>query len=442
MFDPCMLKRIATISCVLVGLSLWLFQAPKAVHASIRIEGEWLGDTQGQQFGPVTEYRLSPEKLKKSYVSYLTRGPFSVVLDVYLFGVFYLILWRRWSVSCRDWIEESFETRFVQGLVLIPVACFLVWLLLAPIGYLEQCFAAWAGSGSFDPIGFSLGWMVMFLFAAPLSLVSLWILYWFIRRSQRRWWFYLWLIFIPINALEIYASPLIIEPLISRSLPLAERHADFASQLEDVALKGGLQIPPSRMYEMIALKKQGGPYGYATGLGSTRRIVIMDTSFRLLSNSQLLAVAAHELGHYALHHRIKQFLFSTLLSLLTIYLGYRLANWLLRRWGERWEIRGLDDWAAMPLLCFVFCFFWFVTMPISNTYSRYLEHEADRYALKIMAETAPNSGQIVAQAFQVLGEDGLDYPFPNKFVVFWTMDHPPTGDRVRFALLYNPAGAH
>jgi STE24 endopeptidase len=79
--------------------------------------------------------------------------------------------------------------------------------------------------------------------------------------------------------------------------------------------------------------------------------------------------------------------------------------------------------------------------PAVNGLSRYFEHQADQYALEVTHGLTPDSGQVAAQTFQILGEVNLDYPDPNPIDVFMTYDHPATRDRVKFSLTYDPWAA-
>jgi STE24 endopeptidase len=124
--------------------------------------------------------------------------------------------------------------------------------------------------------------------------------------------------------------------------------------------------------------------------------------------------------------------------LVLLWLGYRVFGWSLRRWGGRWAIRGVDDWASFPVLLLWLSIFSFAASPIFNGFSRHLEHEADRYGLEVTHGMVPNSPQNAARAFQILGEVNLAEPHPNPFIVFWLYNHPPISDRVQFALHYDP----
>jgi Zn-dependent protease with chaperone function len=126
------------------------------------------------------------------------------------------------------------------------------------------------------------------------------------------------------------------------------------------------------------------------------------------------------------------------LLLLAFYLGYRCMGWLLARCATKWQIRGVEDWASLPALLFLLSVFSFAINPIGSVFSRYLEHQADQYGLEVTHELTPDSGQVAAQAFQILGEVDLSDPDPNRMNVFWFYDHPPISERVRFSLTYDP----
>src|SRR5713101_4639888 len=102
------------------------------------------------------------------------------------------------------------------------------------------------------------------------------------------------------------------------------------------------------------------------------------------------------------------------------------------------SIRGLDDWASLPALLLLLSIFFFFANPIGSAYGRHYEHQADQYALEVTHGLTPDSGQVGAQAFQVLGDVDLADPEPNRVDVFLYYDHPPIPDRVQFALTYDP----
>jgi Zn-dependent protease with chaperone function len=70
--------------------------------------------------------------------------------------------------------------------------------------------------------------------------------------------------------------------------------------------------------------------------------------------------------------------------------------------------------------------------------SRHFEHQADQYGLEVTHGLTPDSGEVAAQAFQILGEVDLSDPDPNPVDVFLFYSHPSIPDRIRFALTYDP----
>src|SRR5262245_51134474 len=80
----------------------------------------------------------------------------------------------------------------------------------------------------------------------------------------------------------------------------------------------------------------------------------------------------------------------------------------------------------------------FIARPVESAISRQIEHNADVYGLEVTHGINANPQEAAAHAFQLLGELSLDYPYPNKLLVFWYYDHPSIPDRVRFAHEYDP----
>ena len=90
------------------------------------------------------------------------------------------------------------------------------------------------------------------------------------------------------------------------------------------------------------------------------------------------------------------------------------------------------------MILLLFLVLGFVAQPLSNAFSRRLEHQADVYSVEVTHGIVPDAAQAAAQAFQIEGETDLDPPDPSPFTVFWFYSHPPTSDRLRFALDYDP----
>jgi Zn-dependent protease with chaperone function len=157
-----------------------------------------------------------------------------------------------------------------------------------------------------------------------------------------------------------------------------------------------------------------------------------------MNTPQIVFVAGHETGHYVLYHIPKGLALVAVVYLVFFYLGYLSIGWLLARWGIQWEIHGVNDWAALPALLLLLTIFSFANNPLADGISRHFEHQADQYGLEVTHGLTPDSGEVAAQAFQILGEVDLADPAPNPVDVFLFYDHPPIADRIRYSLTYNP----
>jgi Zn-dependent protease with chaperone function len=238
--------------------------------------------------------------------------------------------------------------------------------------------------------------------------------------------------------LGVVAQPLIIEPLFFKFTPLADSQPRLTERIELVAGRAGLEIPQSRMFVMNASSKLKAVNAYVSGLGATKRVVVWDTSIQHMTEDEILFVFGHEMGHYVLDHVRDEILFFCSMLLFFLFLAYRCVHWMLARWGESWAIRGADDLASLPALILLLTVFGFLFTPISNAYSRHLEHQADQYGLEVIHGLVPGAPAVAAHAFQILGEVNLEEPNPSTAVKFWFYNHPPLDERMRFAQAYDP----
>jgi len=265
----------------------------------------------------------------------------------------------------------------------------------------------------------------------------LWLLYKIIRWSPRRCWLYFWLATQAITVFVVFITPVVFDPLFNKFEPLEKTNVELVAKIEELERRAGVDIPRERIFEMKASAKSTELNAYVTGWGATKRVVVWDTTEQKMTVPQTLYVVGHEMGHYVLGHVWKGMLFFAVLTLPIFYLGYRFTLWLVATKGSRWGVRALGDWASLAALILVVGIVATLFDPAANAFSRMLEHHADIYGLEVIHGLVPDSNQSAAQSFQVLGENSLSYPYPNRFLVWWMADHPPICDRVPFAANYD-----
>lgn len=387
---------------------------------------------------PITAYTLPPAKERKA-VAYARAGDWLYFGGfIYGLGILLLVLAWRLPARYRDWAERATRRRFGQAAIYVPLLLLTLGVLSLPLDAIghwvnlrfAQSVERW-GPWFWD-------WTKAELVSFVLGIVFVWILYGVIRRSPRRWWFYFWLAALPIFFFLVFISPYVLDPMFNKFVPLESRDPALVSELEKVAGHAGVRISPDRMFLMEASRKVNSLNAYVTGFGASKRVVVWDTTIAKMKRPEIAFVFGHELGHYVLHHVLWGMFFGALGLLVLLWLGYRALRWTLARWGGRWAIRGVDDWASLPVLWLWLSIFSFISAPVSNAVSRHFEHEADRFGLEVTHGVIPDSSQNAARAFQVLGEDDLSDPHPSPFIVFWLYNHPPISQRVQFALHYDP----
>jgi len=382
-------------------------------------------------------YTLSPEKREKALAYARSRYGLHFVSFFWSVLVLGAIIALRIAPRFRDRAEAVSKRRFGQAAVFVPLLLISQAVLELPTAayghhlslLYEQSIQGW-GSWLWDQ---AKALLVAVVIAIPL----VWLLYAILRKSPRRWWLWFWLALLPILVFLIFVAPLVIDPLFFRFEPLAPEHPELARAIEQVTARAGEHVPPDRMFTMNASEKYNSINAYVTGLGASKRVVVWDTTIAKSTTPQTLEVFGHELGHYVLRHIPKTIAFLWALLFVLLALGAAILRRVLGRPG-RWGIRGLPDWASLPVLLLGLTVAGELATPLISSYSRSQEHQADVFGLEAIHGIVPDSQRAAAEAFQILGETNLADPDPSPFIRFWLYDHPPLAERLRFAAEYDP----
>ena len=423
--------------CSAVILALGMSLSPAA---STQTSTPSIG-AQASQASPtqkITAYTLPPERYRKAHE--LTQAFFHLNLFSFLYGLAIplLILQLKLGPKYRSWAENALSNSFLQAIVFAPLLILTVDLLQLPLGMYGHWLSHRYGLSIRGWPSWFFDWIKTEIVSALVATIFVWILYFVLRRSPQRWWLYFWLVSLPIIVALTFVEPLVYEPLFFKFEPLASKSPALTQELQALVQHAGVSIPSERMFWMGASEKTNGLNAYVTGFGASKRVVIWDTTIAKMNTPQIVLVVGHEMGHYVLLHIPKGLALSALGLLVLFYLGFRCIGWVLARWGAGWGIRGLDDWASLPALLLLLSVFVSLATPVTSAVSRYFEHQADQYGLEVTHGLTPDSGQVAAQAFQILGDLDLDDPDPDPLDVFLFYSHPPIRDRVQFCLTYDP----
>lgn len=386
----------------------------------------------------VPGFQLSPEKRAEALAYRHRIYWLYAVTTLYTAVLLVLFLRLRVAPRLRNWAEGVTSRRILQLLLFAPPLILLFFVLLSPTDVYSQWLSLQYGLSVQSWGSWLRDWVQIQIIAVFFGTLFISILFAALRRSPRRWWLYFWCAAIPIAFFAVFLEPLYIDPLFYEYEPLEKTHPELVVSIDQLLAHAGLAIPHDHIFLMKASAKTNALDAYVTGFGASKRLVLFDTIIAAERGPVILHTLGHEMGHYVLNHEWIGFGVFAPVFLALLYLVYRVLLWSLARWGAALDIRAASDWAALPLLFLIVFVLTFLLTPAGNAFSRWQEHEADRYGLEVIHGVTPNPGEVASQAFQLEGETNLSDPAPPEFIRLWLFDHPPTNDRIIFCRTYNP----
>lgn len=247
------------------------------------------------------------------------------------------------------------------------------------------------------------------------------VVFWLITWSPQQWWLWVWGFMAFFSLFMMFISPYVIEPLFNTYEPVTEEglEDDIKAMMEKAGLKVG------KVQQMDASRRSRHSNAYFTGIGRVKRIVLYDTLIRQMSHAEIVAVLAHEIGHWKKGHIWKRLLWAELMALAGAWLGFRLLAWpglpgLLGLPGD------ISLPAKMVVLGFIASLALFPLGPLSAWRSRCHEREADRFAADLTGKP-----EDLASALVKMSAENLSNLFPHPFYAKFYYSHPPTVERVR-----------
>lgn len=405
-------------------VALWLLLAPAFARASSEPPAE----------RPAAVYELPPERRAKAEAFARAKVVRYFTASLYAIGLLALFVALGVGPRLRDLAESVTSSPNLRLLIVAPA-------LLAALALLELPIAAWGQALALRYEQSVQGWASWLADRAKAEAVGIVVatlaavvFFAIARASPDRWWLVFWAALQPIVVFLVFLQPIVVAPLFFDFRPLEETRPELTARIERVLARAGVEIPRERILEMNAATKRRSLNAYVAGVGSSKQVVVWDTTLERLSEDETLFIFGHELGHYALHHIPRTLAVVAAFLLPAFFLLAKLLEGILARSGETLGIRGIDDLAALPLLLLVVAVASFFTAPLENAYSRWQERQADAYGLEAIRGVVEDPPSVAAAAFRELGEVALADPDPPPFVRFWLYSHPPIAERVAAAV--------
>jgi Zn-dependent protease with chaperone function len=381
---------------------------------------------------PVDETRpvAVPEPSEKAMSYYRSGMRLWALNEIWALVVPGLILVSGLSARVRDLARRLGRWWFDTVGLYVVFYLALVFLIDLPLSYYEgfvrqhqyglsnQSLAKWS-TDSLISLGVEM--IVGFLFT--------WVPFLLLARSPRRWWLYTTLLSIPFLFASVLVKPIWIDPLYNDFGPM--KNQSLERSILGLAERAGIE--GSRVFEVNKSVDTKAVNAYVTGVLGTKRIVLWDTLIARLAKKELLVVMAHEMGHYVLGHVVRSILLSSLATLIGLYFVDRVGRALISRYRHLFGFDSLADVASVPLILMLIQVSSFFLTPPVFAYSRYQEHEADRFALDLTHANHP-----AAMAFVKLQSENLSNPRPGLVYKLFRATHPSIGERIDFCNTYRP----
>ncbi len=345
-----------------------------------------------------------------------------------------LLIWTLGSgiASLAGLVQLGFPHPLHFGVALLVIFSLISSLFELPLAFVDQFYVEQAFG--FNRMTVKM-WLVDLLKSTVLSaLIGIPLLYavlWFIQVFPDTWWFWAWALFISFNVLMMWLYPTLIAPLFNKFKPLED--GSLKTRLEALLARCG--FASNGMYVMDGSRRSAHGNAYFTGFGRSKRIVFYDTLLTQLTEAQIEAVLAHELGHFHHKHILKRMLWVLPMSLA----GFALLGYLVH---QAWFYAGLGvgndhgllssltqqpaQLYAVGLLLFslVLPVFTFILSPLFSMSSRRDEFQADAFAVRHA------NGQDLIDALAAMYHDNANFVGTDVWYSRFYDSHPPATIRV------------
>ena len=253
------------------------------------------------------------------------------------------------------------------------------------------------------------------LFLILLTTASFGLIQW----SPAHWWLWVWAFLAGFSLFMMFISPYVLEPLFNKFEPISKEglEDDIRVMMEKAGLKVG------RVMQMDASKRSRHSNAYFTGIGKVKRIVLYDTLIQQMSHAEIVAVLAHEIGHWKLRHVFKRLIVTEILLLAGTW-----GAWTLLQWPGLPSLFSLST-ASFPaklvIIGFVASLGMFPFTPLSAWLSRRDEYAADRFASQLT-----DNPEALATALIKLSVENLANLHPHPLYARFNYSHPPIVARI------------
>ena len=297
---------------------------------------------------------------------------------------------------------------FGSDILNLPFSLYSIFIIEEKFGFNKTTFRIYF----FDKIK---SWFITILFGGG---ILSFIIFQFETVGKDFWivaWVFITTISILING--FYAQ--IIVPLFNKQTKLEE--GNLKNDIEKYSKKVGFDL--SNIFVIDGSKRSTKANAYFSGFGKQKRITLYDTLLNKLNDNQIIAVIAHEIGHYKKNHIIFNLIFSTIQTGLMLYILSLLIYMPI--FSEALGIQSHSFHIGLITFSILYAPISEIFSLIFNVFSRKFEYQADHYAKETF-----NSKHLI-EALKVLSKDSLSNLTPHPKYVWWHYSHPTLAQRIK-----------
>jgi STE24 endopeptidase len=360
------------------------------------------------------------EKFKKSQEYLRTNTRFGFITSTFSYLLMLTVLLGGVLGWLDVFVKLTFSTPILQSLIFFAILFIATDLLNIPFSWyktfvIEEKF----GFNKMTIKIFILDKLKGYAMGIVLGGGIMTIFLWLIQVMQENFWIWFWLVIsLVIILMSLFYTSLIL-PLFNKLTPLEQ--GDLRKGIEEYSQK--VNFPLTNIFVMDGSKRSAKSNAFFSGIGRKKKIVLFDTLISNHTQEELVAVLAHEAGHYKKNHVLQGMIISVLqMGLILFILSLFIFNKKLSI-----ALGGVESSIHLNLIAFFMLYSPIsnLTGILSNIWSRKNEYEADRYA----AETY--SGKALSEALKKLSVDNLSNLTPHPAHVFVHYSHPPLLQRLR-----------
>ena len=329
-----------------------------------------------------------------------------------------LFVWLDYSLRLENYLSEFITNSYLLFICFILVVGFVGSVLSFPVSYYSSFYLEHKYNLSNQAFGKWIwenfkGLLVSLTIGIPILLLF----YFSLNQFGDNWWlpFAVIMFFVSVVLSQIF--PVLILPIFYKLTPIDNE--ELKERITALAKNAKIKVENVFKFDMSKNTKKAN--AAFTGLGKTKRIILGDTLLDNFSDDEIETVIAHELGHYKKKHIVKNIIFGTVTSFLTLFI----IAYLYKSSLSWFNFSSITQIAALPLLAIWSMLIGIIQTPLGNILSRKYEYQADEYAVK---ETG--NADVFIGTLEKLNKQNLGDNEPHPFVEWFFYSHPSIKNRI------------